>query len=138
MESYDFMEGCIFLKIGIFETPSLRKPHRTIYCVHPGVKKMYTDTKKLFFWSGMKHDIIQFVAKCLECQRVKVDHRHPAGFIQPHDIHMSKWDVISMDFVVVLPLTSQRHNAVLVIVDKLTKSSHFIPVTDTYGVTNVA
>jgi hypothetical protein len=50
---------------------------------------------------------------------------------------MSKWEVISMDFIVGLPLTSHRHNAILVIVDKLTKSSHFIPVRDTYDVTNV-
>src|SRR6202522_1632379 len=51
---------------------------------------------------------------------------------------MSKWEVISMDFVVGLPLTSHRHNAILVIVDKLTKSAHFIPVRDTYDVTDVA
>jgi len=51
---------------------------------------------------------------------------------------MSKWEVISMDFFVGLPLTSQRHNAILVIVDKLTKSAHFIPVRDTYDVTDVA
>jgi transposase InsO family protein len=51
---------------------------------------------------------------------------------------MSKWEVISMDFVVGLPLTSHRHNAILVIVDKLTKSAHFILVRDTYDVTDVA
>jgi len=86
----------------------------------------------------MKHDIVQFVAKCLECQRVKADRFHPPGLLQPHDIPTSKWEVISMDFVVGLPLTSQRHNAILVIVDKLTKSTHFILVRDTYDVTDVA
>jgi transposase InsO family protein len=50
---------------------------------------------------------------------------------------MSKWEVISMDFVVGLPLTSHRHNVILVIVDKLTKSAHFILVRDTYDVTDV-
>ena len=69
---------------------------------------------------------------------MKVDHRHLAELLQPHDIPMSKWEVISMDFFVGLPLTSQRHNAILVIVDKLTKSAHFIPVRDTYDVTDVA
>jgi transposase InsO family protein len=62
----------------------------------------------------------------------------PAGLLQPHDVPMSKWEVISMDFVVGLPLTSHRHNAILVIVDKLTKSAHFILVRDTYDVTDVA
>ena len=82
---------------------------------------MYTDTKKLFFWSSMKRDIVQFVARCLECQQVKADHFHPAGFLQPHDIPMTKWEIIFMDFITGLPLTSQRHNAILVVVDKLTK-----------------
>jgi hypothetical protein len=51
---------------------------------------------------------------------------------------MSKWELISMDFVVRFPLTSQRHNVILVIVDKLTKSGHLIPVRDTYNFTDVA
>jgi transposase InsO family protein len=51
---------------------------------------------------------------------------------------MSKWEVISMDFVVGLLLTSHRHNAILVIVDKLTKSAHFIPIRDTYDATDVS
>eukprot|EP00253_Pinus_taeda_P027559 PITA_27559 len=116
----------------------LREAHRAVYCAHPGVGKMYADTKKLFFWSGMKRDITQFVAKCLECQQVKADHCHPAGLLQPHDIPMSKWETISMDFITGLPLTPQRHNAILVVVDKLTKSAHFIPVRDTYDVADVA
>eukprot|EP00253_Pinus_taeda_P028742 PITA_28742 len=116
----------------------LREAHKAVYCAHPGVGKMYADTKKLFFWAGMKRDIAQFVAKCMECQQVKADHCHPAGLLQPHDIPMSKWETISMDFITGLPLTSQRHNAILVVVDKLTKSAHFIPVRDTYDVADVA
>jgi hypothetical protein len=69
---------------------------------------------------------------------VKADHHHPIGFLQPHDVPMSKWEVISMDFVVGFLLTSLRHNVILVIVDKLTKSAHFIPVRDTYDVIDVA
>jgi hypothetical protein len=106
--------------------------------VHLGVKKMYTDMRKLFFWVGMKRDVVYFIARCLECQQVKAEHHHSAGLLQPHDLPTFKWEVISMDFVVGLPHTSHRHNAILVIVDKLTKSSHFILVRDTYDVTNVA
>jgi transposase InsO family protein len=86
----------------------------------------------------MKRDVVHFVTKCLECQQVKVDHHHLEGLLQPHDVPMSKWEVIFMDFVVGLALTSHRHNAILVIVDKLTKSAHFILVRDTYNVTDVA
>jgi hypothetical protein len=106
----------------------LKEAHRALYCVHPGVKKMYADMRKLFLWVGMKRDVVHFVTKCLECQQVKGDHHHPVGLLQPHDVPMSKWEVISMDFVVGLPLTYHRHNVILVIVDKLTKSAHFILV----------
>jgi hypothetical protein len=123
---------------GDIQSIILKEAHRSLYCAHPGVKKMYADMKNLFFWVGMKRDVVHFVAKCLECQQVKVDHHHPVGLLQPHDVPMSKWEVISMDFVVGLPLTSHRHNAILVIVDKLTKSAHFILVRDTYDVTDVA
>ena len=99
---------------------------------------MYVDMKKLFFWVGMKCDVVHFITKCLECQQVKVDHHHPEGLLQPHDVPMSKWEVISMDFVVGFPLTSHRHNVILMIVDKLTKSAHFISVRDTYDVNDVA
>lgn len=116
----------------------LKEAHRALYYAHLGVKKMYADMKNLFFWVGMKRDVVHFVAKCLECQQVKAYHHHPVGLLQPHDVLMSKWEVISMDFVVGLPLTSHRHNVILVIVDKLTKSAHFILVKDTYDVTDVA
>jgi hypothetical protein len=116
----------------------LKESHRSLYFAHPSVKKMYVDMKKLFFWLGMKRDVVHFISKCLECQEVKVDHHHPKGILQLHDVPMSKWEVISTDFIMGLPLTSLRHNAILVIVDKLTKSSHFIPVRDTYDVTDVA
>jgi len=86
----------------------------------------------------MKRDVVHFFTKFLECQKVKEEHHHLAGLLQLHDVPMSKWEVISMDFVVGFPLTSHRHNAILVIVDKLTESAHFIPVKDTYDVTDVA
>jgi hypothetical protein len=78
----------------------LKEAHRALYCVHQGVKKMYADMRKLFFWVGMKRDVVHFVTKCLECQQVKANHHHLVGLLQPHDVPMSKWEVISMDFVV--------------------------------------
>jgi hypothetical protein len=69
---------------------------------------------------------------------VNADHHHPAGLLQPHVVPTSKWEVISMNFVVGFSLTSHRHNSIPVIVDKLTKSAHFILVRDTYDITDVA
>jgi hypothetical protein len=99
---------------------------------------MYANMNQLFFWVGMKSDVIHFIVKFLECQQVKVDHHHLTGLLQLHVVPMSKWEVISMDFLMGLSLTSHRQNSILVIVDKLTKSAHFITVRDTYDVTNVA
>ena len=73
-------------KEGDLREAILREAHKAHYCAHPRVKKMYADMKKLFFWAGMKSDVVDFVSKCLESQQVKANHRHPAGLLQPHDI----------------------------------------------------
>jgi len=90
------------------------------------------------FWVGMKKDIAHYITHCLECQQVKAEHRHPAGLFQPHDIPESKWETISMDFVVGLPITAQRHDCMMVVVDKLTRSAHFIPVKSTFNAPAIA
>jgi hypothetical protein len=74
----------------------------------------------------MKEDIVKYVARCLECQQLKDEHRHPIGLLQPHAIPESKWEVISMDFIFRLPLKRRRHDSIFVVVDTLTKSAHFI------------
>jgi hypothetical protein len=76
----------------------------------------------------MKVDIVNYVARYLECQQVKAEHRHPAGLLQPHTISESKFEVISMDFIVGFSLTARRHDSIFVVVDTLTKSAHFILV----------
>ncbi|KAH9322126.1 hypothetical protein KI387_016765 [Taxus chinensis] len=69
---------------------------------------------------------MDFVTHCLECQRVKAEHMHPARLLYPHSIPHYKWQVISMDFVQGLPMSKNKHDVILVVVDKLTKVAHFI------------
>jgi hypothetical protein len=76
---------------------------------------------------GMKKEVVDYIAKCLECQKVKVEHRHPVGLLQPLPIPEWKWEVVTMDFITKLPRTSKQHDSIMVVVDKLTKASHFIP-----------
>ena len=78
----------------------LSKAHRAVDMAHPRVTKMRADLNPLFLWKGMKADIVNFVAICLECPQVKAEHRHPTGLLQPHAIPESKWEVISMDFII--------------------------------------
>ena len=69
---------------------------------------------------------------------MKVEHHHPGGLLQPQEISEWKWDAIFMDLIVGLPMSSRRHDAILVIVDTLTKVAHFSPVHTTYIAQNIA
>ena len=80
----------------------------------------------------MKREIAKYVAECDTCQRVKASHLKVPGTLQPLPIPSWKWEDISMDFIVGLPNTSQKHDSIWVIVDRLTKTAHFIPVYTTY------
>jgi hypothetical protein len=82
----------------------------------------------------MKQEIAKYVSECDTCQRIKADHLRPAGNIQPLSIPDWTWEKICMDFIVGLPCTSRGYNSIWVIVDRLTKSAHFIPVAMTYRV----
>ena len=116
----------------------LEEAHSGSFSIHPGSTKMYQDLKKSFWWSGMKRDVSEFVTKCLVCQRVKAEHQVPSGLLQPIRIPEWKWDRITMDFVVGLPLTGRKHDSVWVIVDRLTKSAHFLPVRTDYSLDKLA
>ena len=94
---------------------------------------MYLDLRQKYWWNGMKADIARFVARCDTCQRIKAEHQKPAGLLQPLPIPVWKWDEIGMNFVVDLPKTQKGHDSIWVIVHRLTKSAHFIPVRTNYG-----
>jgi hypothetical protein len=108
--------------------------HCSRYSIHPGTNKMYQDLKKNFWWTRMKREIARYVSECDTCRRIKADHLRPAGNLQPLSIPEWKWENICMDFIVGLPRTSRGYNSIWVIVDRLTKSAHFIPVATTYRV----
>ena len=109
----------------------LFEAHNTLYTAHPGGVKMYQDLKKNYWWLGMRKEVESYVAKCLTCQQVKAEHQRPSGTLQPLSIPEWKWEDISMDFIVGLPKVQRGYNALWVIVDRLSKSAHFIPIKDT-------
>jgi hypothetical protein len=81
----------------------------------------------------MKRDIATYVSLCDTCQRVKAEHQRPARLLQPLKIPEWKWEEIRMDFIVGLPRTQAGYDSLWVIVDRLTKVAHFIPVKMTYS-----
>jgi len=110
----------------------LDETHLSKFSIHPGSNKMYQDLKQNFWWTRMKREIAKYVSECDTCRRVKASHLKVAGPLQPLSIPSWKWEDISMDFIVGLPNTSQKHDSIWVIVDRLTKTAHFIPVHTTY------
>ena len=93
---------------------------------------MYQDLKTHFWWTKIKKEIIAYVARCDTYSRVKADHLKPARLLQPLSIPGWKWEEISMDFIVGLLPTKKGFDSIWVIVDRLTKSAHFIPVSTRY------
>jgi IS30 family transposase len=94
---------------------------------------MYNDLKTQYWWYSMKRDIAEYVSLRDTCQRVKSKHQRPAGLLQPLKIPEWKWEEIRMDFIVGLPCTHAGYDSIWVIVDRLTKIAHFIPVKTTYS-----
>jgi hypothetical protein len=108
--------------------------HCSRYSIHPGTSKMYQDLRKNFRWTRMNQEIAKYVSECDTYRRVKADHLRPVGNLQPLSIPAWKWKDICMNFIVGLPRTSHGYNSIWVIVDRLTKSAHFIPIATTYRV----
>ncbi|GJZ59132.1 putative reverse transcriptase domain-containing protein [Tanacetum coccineum] len=106
----------------------MHESHKSKYSIHPGSDKMYQDMKKLYWWPNMKADIATYVSKCLTCAKVKAEHQRPSGLLVQPEIPEWKWDNIMMDFITKLPKSSQGLDTIWVIVDRLTKSAHFLPI----------
>ncbi|XP_050890187.1 uncharacterized protein LOC127095557 [Lathyrus oleraceus] len=99
---------------------------------------MCQDLRKLFWWPGIKKEIAKFVYSCLIYQKPKIEHQKSSGLLQPLSIPEWKWDSISMDFVSGLPRTPSNCEAIWVIVDRLTKFAHFIPIKMDYPMERLA
>ncbi|WVZ75866.1 LOW QUALITY PROTEIN: hypothetical protein U9M48_023889 [Paspalum notatum var. saurae] len=119
-------------EVDIIRKLILSEAHDTTYSIHPGSTKMYHDLKEMFWWYGMKRAVAEYVAVCDTCQHVKAEHQRPTGLLQPLKIPEWKWEEISVDFIVGLPRTQKGYNSIWVVVDRLTKVAHFIPVNTTY------
>ena len=108
----------------------LQEAYNSRFSIHLGSTKMYQDLKQNFWWPNMKGEVAEWVARCYTCQKVKAEHQRPSGLIQPLKILEWKWENIAMDFIVGLSRMKSGHDAIWVIVDRLTKSAHFLPINE--------
>jgi hypothetical protein len=110
----------------------LDEAHMSRYSVHPRSTKMYHDLRQQFWWTRMMREVARYVSECDTCRKVKADYIKPRGLLQPLSILDWKWDDISMDFIVSLPMMACKFDSIWVIMDRLSKSAHFIPIRTHY------
>ncbi|XP_070032908.1 uncharacterized protein [Nicotiana tomentosiformis] len=124
--------------VGELRAKILSEAQYSRYAVHPGATKMYRDLRQIYWWNGIKNDIAEMVAQCPNCQQVKAEHQRLGGLTQCIELPLWKWDRINMDFITGLPRTPRRYDSIWVIIDRLTKSAHFLPVRTTYSTEDYA
>ncbi|KAJ3684806.1 hypothetical protein LUZ61_013970 [Rhynchospora tenuis] len=104
---------------------------------HSGSLATYKRMKALFYWPAMKESIINHIRQCEVCQLTKPEHVPSPGLLQPLPIPHEAWTSIGMDFITGLP-NSQGKEVLMVVVDRLTKYSHFLPLSHPYSTASVA
>ncbi|KAL0556122.1 hypothetical protein IC582_004632 [Cucumis melo] len=114
------------------KTVLLSEAHSSPFTMHPGSMKMYQDLRRVYWWRNMKRKVVDFVSRCLVCQQVKAPRQKPVGLLQPLSVPGSKRESVSMGFMTGLPRTLKGYTVIWVVVDRLTKSTHFILGKSTY------
>ncbi|GJU17838.1 putative reverse transcriptase domain-containing protein [Tanacetum coccineum] len=122
-----------FARIWIPSVGGVRKlimdeAHTSRYSIHLGADKMYHDLRDLYWWPGMKRDVAEYVSRCLACSKIKAEHQKPSGLLQQPKIPEWKWETITIDLVTKFLRSSGGYDVIWVIVDRLTKSAHFLPI----------
>jgi hypothetical protein len=133
-----FKERLVVPKRETLKKKILDEAHTSRYSIHPGSTKMYHDLRQQFWWTRMKHEAARYVSDCDTYRMVKADYMKPGWLLQPLGILEWKCDDISMDFIVGLPMTARKFDSIWVIMDRLSKSAHFIPVNTKYRVEKYA
>ncbi|KAA0047484.1 retrotransposon protein, putative, Ty3-gypsy subclass [Cucumis melo var. makuwa] len=116
----------------VVKTKLLTEAHSSPFSMHPGSTKMYQDLKRVNWWRNMRREVAHFVSRCLVCQQVKAPRLKPTGLLQPLSVPGWKWESVSMDFITGLPRTLKGYTVIWAVVDRLTKSAHFIQRKSTY------
>jgi hypothetical protein len=108
-------------------TQLLQEHHDIKIAGHLGIDKTYESLRRNFYWPRMSKDVYKFVTSCDACQRNKPLNQQPAGLLQPLSTPTRRWEQVTMDFIVQLPVTRKGFDAIVVFVDRLTKRAIFCP-----------
>ena len=131
-------QAIVVPNIGDLRVRIISEAHDTPISGHVGVVKTIENVKRRFFWAKMNQDINAYVTTCYQCQINKASNQLPSGLLQPLAIPNRSWEQVSMDFIMPLPKAKSGHDAILLVVDKLSKMAHYIPTTSTVTAPQVA
>ncbi|GMK57154.1 hypothetical protein CspeluHIS016_0309940 [Cutaneotrichosporon spelunceum] len=115
----------------------LHDHHDSVVSGHHGTDKTYLSIARYYFWPKMRRMVEAYVRSCDSCQKSKPLNVAPTGILQPMPIPPARWDTITMDFAVKLPM-SNGFDSILVIVDKLTKRTHLSATNETATAVDIA
>lgn len=119
------------------QTKLIASLHDSAVGGHSGIQASYQRIKQLYYWPGMKMAVENYVKQCAVCQMAKSSRQKPAGLLQPLPPPLTPWSEITMDFIEGLPV-SEGFNSILVVVDRLTKYAHFLPLRHPFTAASVA
>nr|GEU55989.1 reverse transcriptase domain-containing protein [Tanacetum cinerariifolium] len=136
---FDQLQGRLWLPLfGGIKDMIMHESQKSKYSIHPGLDKMYQDLKKLYWWPNINADIATFVSKYLTCAKVKAEQQKPSSLLQQPEIPEWKWEKITIDFVLGLPRIPSGYDSIWVIIDRLTKFAHCLPMKKTDSIEKLA
>ena len=130
-------------KVYVPQNPTLRNAvisryHDDVFAGHFRKSRTAELMRRSYDWPGAVRDVRRYCHDCVECQKAKPSHHKPYGLLNPLPVPTEPWHTVTMDFITDLPLSSTygstTWDSILVVVDKLTKMAHYIPVRKTMSV----
>ena len=103
-----------------------------------GYHKTLQQISAIFYWEGLSHYVKRYIETCTRCDYSKSITRKPAGLLQSLQLPTTRWEHLTMDFITGLPPTANGNDAIMVVVDRLSKMAHFIPTSTKVTASEVA
>ena len=120
-----FFENRIYIPESVRLT-ILTYRHDSMLAGHPGIRKTRDLIERDYWWPKMIHAIEQYVLECDTCQRSKSARRKYSGSLHPLPVASQRWNSVTTDFITELP-ECEGYDTIMVVVDRHTKMSHFVP-----------
>ncbi|KAK3250676.1 hypothetical protein CYMTET_39951 [Cymbomonas tetramitiformis] len=106
----------------------MREAHESPAAGHTGRDKTLDRVSRRFWWPRMSKDVTDWCKSCVVCQQTRPRNGYPDGQLNPLQVPVRLWQVVSIDFVTGLPRTERGYDAFATFTDKLSKMVHVVPM----------